>query len=213
MELDTNSYNHINNIVYWEPDQFFDQEKYTECKNVIFNQVEDLNNLGQDMFKELELENNIKLKILLDVIEYVKENYLNLADKDFVLNATQLEKTGTLVYQFLFIDCFNIILPKFIDKLNIQNINQFDKTVSLRKDDNNFIKMEFITNISEILNNLLKLKNIDYTIANDEKYKLLVNRFGFYLELIDFSDSYNFLNNFIRPVLNKYFDQLLWRTL
>jgi len=213
MEIDTNTYNHINNIVYWEQDEFFDQEQYTECKGVIFNQLEDLNNLGQDMFKDLNIEDNLKLKILADVIDYVKENYLNLADKDYEQNAKQVETTGLLLYQFLCVDCFNIILPKLIEQLNIQNIVQFDKLLNRKFDNINFIKTEFISNISEIVNNLLKLQKIDHTISDDEPYKLLVSRFGYYLELIDFSDSYNFIDKYIRPVLNKYFDQLLWRTL
>lgn len=213
MELNTNLYDHIDNIVYWENDEFFDQERYTECKGVIFNQLDELNNLGQDMFKDLELEDSIKFKILADVIEYVKENYLNLADKDYILNTTQLETNGLLLYRFLCVDCFNIILPKLLDQLNIQNITQFDKLIGRKNNDSNFIKTEFINNISETINNLLKLQNLDHTISNDESYKLLVSRFGYYLELIDFSDSYKFVDNYIRPVLNKYFDQLLWRTL
>jgi hypothetical protein len=213
MELNTMAFDDIDNIVYWEPDEFFDRDRYTECKAVIFNQLEGLNNLGQDMFKDLDLEDVIKDKVLYDVIDYIKENYLNLADKDFMLTRTQLVTNGMLLYEFLCVDCFNIILPKFIDELKIQNIVQFDKLISRREDNTNFIKTQFITNISEIVNNLLKLKKIDHTIEDDESYKNLVNRFGYYLELIDFSDSNNFIVNYIRPVLNKYFDQLLWRTL
>ena len=131
MELNTNTFDSIDNIVYWLQDEFFDQERYTECKGVIFNQLEDLNNLGQDMFLELDLEDNIKFKILADVIDYIKENYLNLADKDYILNTTQLETNGLLLYRFLCVDCFNIILPKLLEQLNIQNIVQFDKLLNL----------------------------------------------------------------------------------
>ena len=213
MELDTNSFDNIDNIVFWEQDQFFDQERLTECKAVIFNQLEDLNNLGQDMFKELDLEDTIKDRVLESIIYYVNENYLNLADKDYILNRTQLQNNGLLLYEFLCVDCFNIILPKFIDELKIQNIVQFDKLMSKKQDDINFIKTQFIINISEIVKNLLKLQKLDHTISDDESYKALVYRFGNYLELIDFSDSGNLVENYIRPVLSKYFDQLLWRTL
>ncbi len=212
-EIDLNTYNHIDNLVYHNTDQFFDQEKYTENHDVIFNQLEDFNNLGQDMFKELNLDETIENKILYDVIDFVKENYLNLADKDYMLNSTYLRTNGMLIYQFLCVDCFNIILPKLLEQLNIQNIEQFDKVLSRNSSDINYIKTQFISNISEILNNLLKLQKIDSTIVNDNSYKKLVNRFGYYLELIDFSDSYNFTENYIRPVMNKYFSQLLWRTL
>lgn len=213
MELNTMTFDNIDNIVYWTEDEFFDREKYTEYKAVIFNQLESLNNLGQNLFKEFDLEDSIKNKILYDIIEYVKENYLNLADKDYILTQAQLTITGMLLYEFLCVDCFNIILPKFIDELKIQNIIQFDKLMTRKNADINFIKTQFINNISEIVNNLLKLKKIDHTIADDEPYKALISRFGYYLELIDFGESDNFVSNYIRPVLNKYFDQLLWRTL
>lgn len=213
MEIDLNTYNHIDNLVYYDQDQFFDQEIYTENHDIIFNQLEDFNNLGQDMFKELDLAEKYEDRILLDIIDFVKENYLNLADKDYIQNSTQLRTNGKLIYQFLCVDCFNVILPKLLEQFNIQNIDQFDKVINRNITDINYIKTQFITNISEILNNLLKLQKIDHTISNDNSYKLLVNRFGYYLELIDFSDSYNFTENYIRPVINKYFNQLLWRTL
>jgi len=212
-EIDLNSYEHIDNLVYWEKDQFFDQERYTECKNIIFDQLVDLNNLGQDMFKVLDLEDSIKWKILQDVIDYCRENYLNLIDVDFIQNSTQLERIGLTVYNFLCVDGFNMILPNLIDQLKFQNIEQFDRIIIKKSDNINFIKTQLLTNISDVVESLLKLQKIDHTISEDKSYKLLINRFGYYLELLDFSDSYKFVSNYIRPVLNKYFDQLMWRTL
>ena len=212
-EIDMNSYEHIDNLVYWEKDRFFDQEQYTEYKDIIFDQLVDFNNLGQDMFKVLNMDDYIKHKILQDVIEYCRENYLNLIDVDFIQNSTQLEKIGSGVYTFLCVDCFNMILPNLIDQLRIQNVAQFDRVIIKKADNINYIKTQLLTNISDVVNNLLKLQKIDHTISTDESYKLLINRFGYYLELIDFSDSYKFVENYIRPVLNKYFDQLMWRTL
>jgi len=211
--LDLNNFDHVENMVYFNLDEFFDQERYTENKEVLFNQLRDFNNLGQDMFKELDLEDNIKYQIYSDIIDFVKENYLNLADKDYALNNTQLEQTGLITYQFLCVDCFNIVLPKILEQLDIQNILQFDKLLNRNRKDMNFIKKIFITNLSDILINLRKLENIDKTIIDRDDYKNLVTRFGNYLELIDFSSGETFTSNFIRPILNKYFDQLLWRTL
>lgn len=212
-EIDMNSYEHIDNLVYWEKDRFFDQEQYTEYKDIIFDQLVDFNNLGQDMFKVLNMDDYIKHKILQDLIDYCRDNYLNLIDVDFIQNSTQLEKIGLGVYSFLCVDCFNMILPNLIDQLRIQNVAQFDRVIIKKADNINYIKTQLLTNISDVVNNLLKLQKIDHTISTDESYKLLINRFGYYLELIDFSDSYKFVENYIRPVLNKYFDQLMWRTL
>jgi hypothetical protein len=212
-EIDMNSYEHIDNLVYWEKDRFFDQEQYTEYKDIIFDQLVDFNNLGQDMFKVLNMDDYIKHKILQDLIDYCRDNYLNLIDVDFIQNSTQLEKIGLGVYSFLCVDCFNMILPNLIDQLRIQNVAQFDRVIIKKADNINYIKTQLLTNISDVVNNLLKLQKIDHTISTDGSYKLLINRFGYYLELIDFSDSYKFVENYIRPVLNKYFDQLMWRTL
>lgn len=212
-EIDMNSYEHIDNLVYWEKDRFFDQEQYTEYKDIIFDQLVDFNNLGQDMFKVLNMDDYIKHKILQDLIDYCRDNYLNLIDVDFIQNSTQLEKIGFGVYSFLCVDCFNMILPNLIDQLRIQNVAQFDRIIIKKADNINYIKTQLLTNISDVVNNLLKLQKIDHTISTDMSYKTLINRFGYYLELIDFSDSYKFVENYIRPVLNKYFDQLMWRTL
>jgi hypothetical protein len=210
--LDLNTFDHVENMVYYNVDDFFDQEEYTENKEVIFNQLRDLNGLGQDMFKELDLADNIKYKIYADIIDFTREYYLNLADKDYILNNTQLEQTAMSLYQFLCVDCFNIIIPKILEQLNIQNSVQFDKLLN-KNNDINYTKKQFLSNLSEIVANLLKLQKIDHTISEDSQYKQLLSRFATYLELIDFSDSLKFTENYLKPVLNKHFDQLLWRTL
>lgn len=209
--IDLNTIDHIDNMVFYNPDDYFNEEKYLEMKEVILNQLRDFNNLGRDFFQDLAPEENIKIKLYEDIIDYTRENYLNIIDKDFALNKAQLEKTALTIYNFICVDSFNIIFPKILEQLNIQNIIQFDKI--LNKNNNNFIKTAFINNISEIIINLKKLENIDKTITTRDDYKNLINRFGNYLELIDFCDNEKLTENFFRPVLNKYFDQLLWKTL
>lgn len=211
--LDLNTFDHVENNVYYDMKDFFDQDKYTEYKEIIFNQLENFNNLGTDLFKETDMEDDIKEKIFQDIIMFVNENYLNLPDKDFVMNKKHLENTGFLCYQFLCVDCFNIIIPKILEALNIQNMIQLEKVLARNVGDINYIKKLFLNNISEIITNLNKLEDIDKQIHNDEKYKALKTRFANYLEMIDFSNSIQFTENFLKPLINKNFDQLLWRTL
>jgi len=209
--LELQNFDSVNNLVYFDSSDFFDEEQYIETKNVIFDQIQDFNNLGQDLLSNQP--EDIKNKILTDIIEFAKENYINIVDTDYILNKTQLQKIGGLIYNFLCVDCFNTIIPKLLEKLNCQNIEQFDLIVNKKnKQDPSFIKKQLLLDIGEITQKLIKLKDLDPTIANDTSYKNLVGRFGYYLEIIDFSDINNFLNNYIRPVLNKCFNQILWLT-
>jgi len=209
--LDLNMIDNIGNVVYPPPD-YLDMEEYIERKSVIFSQVQDLDNLGSNLLKDIE-EGDIKDKIYRDIIEYTKNNYLEIIDRDYILNSAQLNQTANMIYQFLCVDGFNIIIPKILEQTDIQSVQQFDRLLIHNRSDYNYIKKHMTNNIGDVLKNLLKLQKLDHVIAEDEQYKSLVNRFGNYLELIDFSDCEKFTENYFRPILNKYFPQLLWRTL
>ena len=118
-----------------------------------------------------------------------------------------------LVHNSLYISFTPVIESCGFKGDELDFILHLDRVIIKKADNINYIKTQLLTNISDVVNNLLKLQKIDHTISTDGSYKLLINRFGYYLELIDFSDSYKFVENYIRPVLNKYFDQLMWRTL
>ena len=209
--LNTLTFDHIDNLVY-PPTDYIDMEEYYNQKQIIFKQLQDLDNLGVNLLKDVE-EGEIKNKIYKDIIDYSRDNYLNIMDRDYIMNNTQLSQTANLIYQFLCVDGFNILVPRIFEHTNVQNIEQFDRLLFHNKKDINYVKKQIINNISDIVNNLLKLQKFDHVIAEDEHYKELINRFGNYLEMIDFSDCDTFLNNYLRPLLNKYFSQILWRTL
>jgi len=198
-------------MVYPPPD-YIDMEEYIERKNVIFSQLQDLDNLGSNFLKDIE-EGGIKDKIYRDIIDYTRDNYLEIFDKDYILNSTQLNQTASMIYQFLCVDGFNIIIPKILEQTDVQSIQQFDRLLFHNNNNYNYIKKHMVNNVGDVLKNLQKLKKLDHVIAEDEQYKNLINRFGNYLELIDFSDCEKLTTNYIRPLLNKYFPQLLWRTL
>ncbi len=207
--FDLNTINSVENMVYYDPNNYFNNDEYTEIKSIVFNQLEDLENLGQDFIESFEFSNDeIKTKIFKDIIDYVQENYLVLADKDYILNSKELNKNGHLIYRFVCVDCFNILIPKILESFDLQSIIQYDKLISRKE-----LKTVLIDGIKDILENLLKLQKIDTTIKEDKYYQTLVERFGYYLELVDFSNSDKFNTNFVRPVLNKHIEQLLWRTL
>ena len=209
--LDLNTIDHVDNLVIRPPD-YLDMERYTEIKALIFSQLRDLDDLGKNLLDDIN-ESKIKDMIYTDIIDYVRENYLNLIDKDYVLNRKQLRTTGNLLYRFLCVDGFNIILPKILEQLNIQEIGHFDKMLYHNRFDKNYLKRLITKNLSDVVNNLLKLQKIDLKISEDQQYKDLINTFGNYLEFIDFSDCEKLTTNYLTPLINKSFAKLLWRTL
>ena len=158
-------------------------------------------------------EGVIKGMIYQDIIDYARENYLNIIDKDYAVSNIELKTTGDLLYRFLCVDSFNIIVPKILEDLNIQEIGHFDKMLYHNRFDKDYLKRLITRNLSNVIDNLLKLQKIDLKIAEDQQYKDLINTFGNYLEFIDFSDCEKFTTNYLIPLISKSFAKLLWRTL
>jgi hypothetical protein len=210
--LDILTIDHIDNLVYPPTGaEFLDMEEYFQQRDIILKQLQDLDNLGVNLLKDIE-EGKIKNKIYQDIIDYTKDNYLVIVNKDYMMNTEELSQTANIIYQFLCVDGFNVIIPRILEQTNIQSIEQFDRLLFHNKNDQNYVKKHITNNLSSAINILLKLQQFA-ELTDDESYKELVNRFGNYLELIDFSDCEKFTDNYLRPVLNKYFAQILWRTL
>jgi hypothetical protein len=203
---------HVDNLVY-PPigSEFLNMEEYSQIHDIILKQLQDLDNLGVNLLKDIE-EGEIKNKIYHDIIDYTKNNYLVIPNKDYIMNDEELSQTANLLYQFLCVDGFNVIIPRILEQTNIQSIEGFDRLLFHNKNDRNYIKKHIINNLSAAINILLKLQKFA-ELTDDKPYKELVSRFGNYLELIDFSDCEMFTENYLRPILSKYFAQILWRTL
>jgi len=208
--LEIQTIDHIDNLVYYT--NYCDMEEYTARKEIIFNQLRDFNDLGVNLLKDIE-EGDIKNMIYSDIIEYARNNFLNLYDKDYILTDAQLKQTATIIYELLCVDCFNIIIPRILEELEIQTVKQLDRILMFNRNNKNFIKKKMTEHLEGILKYLVKLKNLATAISENENYKDMMRRFGNYLELIDFSDNETFVDNYLRPVVNKHFTQLLWRTL
>lgn len=216
MYHDLTQFDHIDNNLYYDPETYLDMEKYEETEEIIFNQLIDFNNLGTNLLKEINLEEdyNIENRLYYSIIDHCKENYIVLPDTDYQLEPNKLKLLANIAYQFICVDCYSVIIPKIINDLNVDTPSQFDINVFHRHSYEPFyIKHQIISNISIILDKLLKLQALDPSIKDDKKYKKLVERFGRYLELIDFSDPLKLLNNYIRPVVHKNFEDLYWRSI
>lgn len=188
-----------------------DREQLEIYRERLKDQYIDLNNLGKDLISDIDVK---YLPFLYsEMLEYVNDNYvsiINIDESQFSDNV--LYEVGEYVYKFICIDCFNSTIPKYLDKIGCVSLDQFEiyfKT-SLNDEVSNF-KTSFIKIINETINELLKLQTIDKNVSSDINYKLLLKRYGFYSELINYGDSSDFLNNYFIPVLNKNQDDILWR--
>ena len=66
------------------------------------------------------------------MIEFVNENYLSIVDYDASsILPDKLIETGELVYNFLCIDCFNVIIPRFLMETNCLSLESFDLLIMM----------------------------------------------------------------------------------
>ncbi len=74
-------------------------------------------------------------------------------------------------------------------------------------------KASIISNINDTIKQLLKLEKLDNSVIYDENYKLLLQKYNYYTELINFGDSVSFVENIFRPIILKYEDEVRLRLL
>ena len=210
--IDLNSIDVVDNISpILIPDNYTDYEQIEASEEVIKDQYAKFENLGIDLIKKFN--DTIKMEIYSNMIEYVNENYLTISDFDAdLILPEKLIETGKYVYDFTCIDCYNIIIPRFLILNNCNTLTGFDLLIKNRyKNDFSMIKASLVKTINSVINELSNLQLIDRTIQNDIKYKFLLRKFGYYVELVDFSNTEIFINNYFRPLLAKNIDSILWR--
>lgn len=211
--IDLNSIDVVSNISpTLIPDNYSDYEQIESTEHTIKDQYIKFENLGVDLLVNSP-NDNFKFEILSNMIDYVNENYISIIDFDAdMLLPEKLTETGTFIYQFLCIDCYNIIIPRLLATNNCYSIDSFDLLIRNRfKNDYSIVKANLVKTIKGVIDELSKLQLIDRTIQNDTQYKSLLMKFAYYVELVDFGNTEKFINNYFRPLLTKNFDSILWR--
>jgi len=191
--------------------KYLDMDLVEQLNNDIKDQYINFNNIGIDLLDSIEDE-EIKKIILDDLLNYVNENYTSIIGLESVFFKDTLEM-GTFVYHFFCIDYPTMILPNFINDIECFSIKEFEKAIKFKfnyKQD--FFKASIITCVKNILDQILKLSNIDKKISNDESYKKLVKKYSFYIDMIDFGSAENLLYQYTVPILRKHFEEILWRS-
>ena len=210
--IDMNSIDSIENVMI-VPHNFIKYEELEATEEPIRDQYVNFNNLGVDLISNCDPL--FLTDIYSNMLGYVNETYLSITDYDSVSILSQkLLETGKLIYDFICVDCYNTIIPNFLNYTNCNNLDSFESLIQFRyKGDYSLVKANLVKIIKNIVDELLKLQRIDSSVQSDTMYQKLLFRYSYYMELVDFGDTKIFTNNYIKPLLIKNIDSILWRTM
>ena len=207
-------------------DNVIDSEQY--MSNISNADISDIDELLRDQYVDLEdLGNNLlassdirsklnvdsKFELFKPMVEFVDQHYITIGDMDSIDGSpTRLETAGEYIYEFICVDNVNAILPAFIESIDCYDIAEFDSIVN-KKYLNNIgrFRDDYLGVIQLTIKQLFKLQTLDAKVKQDIKYQKLLAKHYYYQEIIDYGDCEQFLNNYVRPVLNMYFPTLIWR--
>jgi len=208
--VDLNSIDNINNTIII-PDDFISTDELETNEEIIKDQYINFNNLGINLIDNID--NKYKPEIYANMLNYINDNYLSIVDFDSsIILPPKLIETGNYIYNFICVDCYNTIIPNFLNYINCNNLDGFDSLIQNKfRGDYSLVKANLVKIIKNIVDELLKLQRIDTSVQKDEMYQKLLFKFTYYIELVDFGDTELFVNNYIRPLLIKNIDSILWR--
>lgn len=180
-------------------------------QSIIKGQYEDFNNLGIDMVNVIDLK--YQLIILDDFFEYVHQNYTPIINYDQALISPNVKYIiGYKVYQFITTDFYLTIFPSMLEELNTLSYIQFYKFIEARSENKyEYIKTYIIKNLKKIYDNVKKLEKIDKNIVNDKSFKELLDKYSFYIKLINFGDIDMFIHNYMLPMFEKNENDIVWK--
>ena len=208
--IDMNSIDNINNLIII-PDNFINIEELEMNEDIIRDQYINFNNMGINFIDNID--KSFKLNIYSNMLNYINDNYLSIVDLDSSMILPQkLIETGNHIYNFVCVDCYNTIIPNFLNHTKCNTLDGFDSLIQNKfHGDYTLVKANLVKIIKNIVDELIKLQRIDLTVQKDEMYQKLLFKFSYYMELVDFGDTELFVNNYIRPLLIKNMDSILWR--
>lgn len=191
--------------------KYIDGDEKDVMKENIEDQYINLNNLGINLLNQID-ENEIKLEIINELLDFVNYNYTSIINFESVF-VNDTNEIGDFIYQFFCIDCYSTLLPNYINQIKCFSNKEFEEILKIKFNGNQHLfKNSFILCIKSILDQMLKLSNLDKNIKYDTSYKNLIKKYSYYIDLLDFGTTDKFLYNYIIPLMNKHFDQILWRS-
>lgn len=180
------------------------RQQYREFDNLGVNLLEDYKN---------ELTDDGKIRIFNSMAQYVNERIIPYGDLENISgDPNRLLIAGDYLYQFICVDCVSVLIPALMENLGCTCLEDFDKIINMNYSSNiGKFKSDFLNIIQMTINQLLKLQKITENVKNDGNYQKLLGKYYYYQEIVDYGDSEMFLNSFIRPVLSKYAETIVWK--
>lgn len=208
--IDLNTIDNIKNLTF-VPDNFVDDEDLEINESIIIDQYVNFNNLGINLTDNID--KSFKLNIFANMLNYINDNYLSIVDFDSsIILPQKLLESGNFIYNFVCVDCYNTIIPNFLNYTNCNTLDSFDSLIQNKfHGDYALVKANLVKIIKNIIDGLLRLQKLDVNVQKDESYQKFLFKFTYYMELIDFGNTEIFVNNYIRPLLIKNMDSILWR--
>lgn len=193
------------------PDNLIRFDDLQEAETVIKDQYINFNNLGINYFNYIN--NEFKQEILSNMLNYVNEKFLNVGDFDSCIELpNRVEEIGDYIYNFICVDSFNTILPNFLSLTKCNSLEDFDNLIRIKYQGNySFVKANLIKTVKSIIDELIKLQLIDKSVQQDTMYQKILTKYKYYLDLVDFGDTELLTEKYIRPLLSKNFDLIIWR--
>jgi len=192
-EVDCSESPALTSMIYTQlNDRFLQEELETSLKE----QYMGFKDLGYNFLEDYD-NNQITPEILIDMMEYIDENYLGI---EYRYQINDLDRnTFTLIpmlYEILFVDMVKFILPNLMKELNTEDPND------IKKLDPNTLKFNLLLVAKNTLVGLEEAKNLGSGLGNN-KIAYEIVKFSYCLDLFD-SDLTEFLENYIFPVCNNY---------
>jgi len=193
-------------------DNHIDQEELEELEEPIIEQYINFQSMGVDLTKDIP--QLYLYAIYGNLIDFVNENYTAITEYDTIrISPQKVLEVGKYVYSFITNDAAFNILPSYLIKIDSFTMDQFESYIrhTLSNDSSKF-KASFVVSIKEVVDRLNGLQRIRQAITKDVNYRHLLQKYMYYMELVNYGDSDRFLYNYIMPVLRNNFQEILWRT-
>ncbi len=187
-----------------------DQEHINMYEETITDQYIYLNNLGDNLLSNLDEQS--KTVIFKNMLEYINNHYTSIVDNDNLLTSN-LMLIGEYNYLFFCVDCPTMILPNYLNQIECYSNKEFRSIMKTKfKNESYLIKNSLILCIKSILDQFVKLSTLDSKIKDNDSYQNLIKKYSYYIDLIDFGEFDNFIENYLVKLFDKNFNDILWRS-